>query len=237
MAKKKGKLTLISLFVLVACLGAYSSIRQSENTSDVSAETISTSSTQAFIEEIGATASVIAQERDLYASVMIAQAILESANGKSALSQAPYYNFFGIKGAYNGSSVTMTTWEDDGAGNTYYIDQAFRAYPTIADSLYDYANLLSSDIYAGARRSNTLSYQDATAALTGLYATDTSYNWKLNNIIETYGLTAYDTVNNQAQEALAAASSLASVWNPYRKSYTDTETLAIDKAWAQRMGY
>lgn len=105
----------------------------------------------------------------------------------------------------------MTTWEDDGAGNTYYIDQAFRAYPTIADSLYDYANLLSSDIYAGARRSNTLSYQDATAALTGLYATDTSYNWKLNNIIETYGLTAYDTVNNQAQEALAAASSLTSV--------------------------
>ena len=237
MAKKKGKLTLISLFVLVACLGAYSSIRQSKNTSDVSAETVSTSSTQAFIEEIGATASVIAQERDLYASVMIAQAILESANGKSALSQAPYYNFFGIKGAYNGSSVTMTTWEDDGAGNTYYIDQAFRAYPTIADSLYDYANLLSSDIYAGARRSNTLSYQDATAALTGLYATDTSYNWKLNNIIETYGLTAYDTVNNQAQEALAAASSLTSVWNPYRKSYTDTETLAVDKAWAQRMGY
>ncbi|HEL1074487.1 TPA: glycoside hydrolase family 73 protein [Streptococcus equi subsp. zooepidemicus] len=212
-------------------------MRQSENTSDVSAETVSTSSTQAFIEEIGATASVIAQERDLYASVMIAQAILESANGKSALSQAPYYNFFGIKGAYNGSSVTMTTWEDDGAGNTYYIDQAFRAYPTIADSLYDYANLLSSDIYAGARRSNTLSYQDATAALTGLYATDTSYNWKLNNIIETYGLTAYDTVNNQAQEALATASSLTSVWNPYRKSYTDIETLAVDKAWAQRMGY
>ncbi|HEK9098770.1 TPA: N-acetylmuramidase, partial [Streptococcus equi subsp. zooepidemicus] len=32
-------------------------------------------------------------------------------------------------------------------------------------------------------------------------------------------------------------SSLASVWNPYRKSYTDTETLAVDKAWAQRMGY
>ncbi|HEL0648514.1 glycoside hydrolase family 73 protein [Streptococcus equi subsp. zooepidemicus] len=237
MAKKKGKLTLISLFVLVACLGVCSSIRQSENTSDVSAETVSTSSTQAFIEEIGATASVVAQERDLYASVMIAQAILESANGKSALSQAPYYNFFGIKGAYNGSSVTMTTWEDDGAGNTYYIDQAFRAYPTVADSLYDYANLLSSDIYAGARKSNTLSYQDATAALTGLYATDTSYNWKLNNIIETYGLTAYDTVNNQAQEALAAASSLTSVWNPYRKSYTDTETLAVDKAWAQRMGY
>lgn len=63
---------------------------------------MSTSSTQAFIEEIGATASVVAQERDLYASVMIAQAILESANGKSALSQAPYYNFLALKGLIMG---------------------------------------------------------------------------------------------------------------------------------------
>lgn len=34
--------------------------------------------------------------------VMIAQAILESANGKSALSQAPYYNFLALKGLIMG---------------------------------------------------------------------------------------------------------------------------------------
>ena len=233
--KKKGKLVLISLFVLAACLGAYSAMRQSHKTSNVSAETIASSSTRHFIDEIGPTASTIGQERDLYASVMIAQAILESSNGKSSLSQAPYYNFFGIKGAYNGSSVTMSTWEDDGNGNAYTIDQAFRAYPSIADSLNDYADLLSSSTYIGARKSNTLSYQDATAALTGLYATDTSYNLKLNNIIATYGLTAYDVANSSAQETGLATSGY--VWNEYRRNYTDAETLAVDEAWAKRMTY
>lgn len=166
---------------------------------------------------------------------MIAQAILESSNGQSGLSQAPYYNFFGIKGAYNGGSVTMKTWEDDGKGNPYEIDQPFRAYPSIADSLNDYANLLSSPLYSGARRSNTLSYQDATAALTGLYATDTSYNAKLNSIIQTYGLTAYDVV---AQAPSSQATPTATVdtnnlvWNHFRGSYTDSETLRIDQAWA-----
>lgn len=235
MVKKKGKLLLISLFVLAACLGAYSAMRQPNRSSQVSAETVTGTSTQAFINNIGPTASAIAQERDLYASVMIAQAILESSNGQSGLSQAPYYNFFGIKGAYNGSSVTMSTWEDDGAGNTYTIDQPFRAYPSIADSLYDYANLLSSNMYAGARKSNTLSYQDATAALTGLYATDTSYNLKLNNIIETYGLTAYDVTNASDQGVSIAGAGY--VWNEYRHNYTDAETLAIDEAWAQRFNY
>ncbi|MGG6797275.1 UNVERIFIED_CONTAM: glycoside hydrolase family 73 protein [Streptococcus canis] len=235
MTKKKGKLLVLSLFVLAACLGAYSATRQPHHTSKVSAETVTGTSTQAFINDIGPTASAIAQERDLYASVMIAQAILESSNGQSSLSQAPYYNFFGIKGAYNGSSVTMSTWEDDGAGNTYTIDQAFRAYPSVADSLYDYANLLSSDIYAGARKSNTLSYQDATAALTGLYATDTSYNLKLNHIIATYGLTAYDVVNASGQDIGLTTSGY--VWNEYRRNYTDAQTLAVDEAWAQRFNH
>ncbi len=124
---------------------------------------------------------------------MIAQAILESNSGQSALSQAPYYNFFGIKGDYNGQSVTMKTWEDDGSGNTYTIDAQFRSYGSQAESLEDYAQFLQKDIYAGVRKSNTTSYQDATAALTGTYATDTSYGTKLNKLIEQYGLTVYDS--------------------------------------------
>ena len=37
------------------------------------------------------------------------------------------------------------------------------------------------------------SYKDATAALTGVYATDTTYGDKLNSIIEQYQLTIYLT--------------------------------------------
>src|SRR5699024_9532016 len=45
----------------------------------------------------------------------------------------------------------------------------------------------------GTWKSNTSSYTDATAALTGTYATDTRYGGKLNNLITTHGLTQYDT--------------------------------------------
>ena len=122
----------------------------------------------------------------------------------------------------------MKTWEDDGSGNTYQIDAAFRAYGSYAESLYDYAAVLSSSTYAGVWKSNTSSYQDATAALTGLYATDSNYAAKLNNIIATYNLTAYDT----ASAATSSATTSGTVWNSHRGTYTDAATLAEDEAWA-----
>lgn len=182
--------------------------------------------TETFIAEIGETARQIAQENDLYASVMIAQAILESSSGSSELSRAPHYNLFGIKGEYAGQSATMATLEDDGTGNTYSVNEAFRSYPSYTASMYDYANLLRQGIYAGAWKSNTVSYYDATAALTGLYATDTHYNTKLNSLIQQYELTKYDNTANI--EDLAGDS----VYNEYRGSYTTQEVLDTDMAWA-----
>lgn len=41
-------------------------------------------------------------ENDLYASVMLAQAALESGCGSSSLSLAPHCNLFGVKGTYKG---------------------------------------------------------------------------------------------------------------------------------------
>ncbi|WP_412079860.1 glucosaminidase domain-containing protein [Streptococcus gallolyticus] len=173
----------MSLLAVLACVALVIFTYQAQDadstaTADTtSSTTISDQITINFIESIGESARQIAAQNDLYASVMIAQAILESNSGQSALSQAPNYNFFGIKGDYNGQSVTMKTWEDDGSGNAYTIDAQF----------------LQKDIYAGVHKSNTTSYKDATAALTGTYATDTSYGTKLNRLIEQYGLTVYDS--------------------------------------------
>lgn len=72
--------------------------------------------------------------------------------------------------------------------------------------------------------------QDATAALTGVYATDTSYYAKLNNIIETYNLTQYDSPNVQGGIT-------GSVYNPYRQQFTSQEILNLDIAWANRLNY
>lgn len=144
-----------------------------------------------FINEIGPRAQRVAAENDLYASVMIAQAVLESGWGRSALSQAPNYNLFGIKGAYNGQTVGMNTTEGTGA-TAYGTSAEFRRYNSFDESLQDNADIVSGDTYVGAWKSNTSTYQDATNYLTGIYASDLEYASKLNNIIEKYDLTKYD---------------------------------------------
>ncbi len=65
----------------------------------------------------------VAKDSKSYASVMIAQAILESGSGNSKLSQKPNYNLFGIKGDYKGQSVSFITYEDNGFGNLYTVKQ------------------------------------------------------------------------------------------------------------------
>lgn len=155
-------------------------------------------SVDTFIRKIGDPARKIGQEHDLYASVMIAQAILESASGQSGLAQAPNYNLFGIKGTHNGKSVSMATEEDLGNGTMYATQSGFRVYENYEDCFDDYAKLLkegisgNSEFYSGVWKSNAETYQEATKFLTGRYATDTQYNQKLNGLIETYDLTEYD---------------------------------------------
>lgn len=155
-------------------------------------------SVETFIRKIGESARKIGKEKDLYASVMIAQAILESASGQSQLAQAPNYNLFGIKGSHNGKSVSMATQEDFGNGTLYATQSGFRVYENYEDCFTDYATLLKegltgdSNYYSGVWKSNTDTYQEATKFLTGRYATDTQYDQKLNGLIETYDLTYYD---------------------------------------------
>lgn len=153
---------------------------------------------ESFIAKIGEPARKIGQEKDLFASVMIAQAVLESGSGSSSLSKAPNYNLFGIKGTHKGKSVSMATQEDFGNGNLYTTQAGFRVYENYEDCFNDYATLLTegisgnSEFYSGALKSNAKTYQEATKFLTGRYATDTQYNQKLNGLIETYDLTQYD---------------------------------------------
>lgn len=172
---------------------------------NVQADTVqysSASSQQQFINQIAPHAQSVANANDLYASVMMAQAILESAWGQSTLAQAPNYNLFGIKGSYNGQTVYMDTLEFLN-GQWVTKNEPFRRYPSYAESFMDNARTLRTVsfqsgvyYYAGAWKSNTTSYRDATAWLTGRYATDPNYATSLNRIIETYGLTRYDTASN-----------------------------------------
>ncbi|MGG5329925.1 glucosaminidase domain-containing protein [Enterococcus sp. AZ163] len=154
--------------------------------------------TEEFILSIGKDAQKIAWNKGLYASVMIAQAILETGSGNSQLSRPPHHNLFGIKGSYQGKNVSFNTQEDKGNGQLYTIQSSFRQYPSYKESLEDYATLLkkgisgNTEFYRATWKENAENHQVATKALTGKYATDTSYNKKLNELIETYHLTSYD---------------------------------------------
>ncbi|WP_334328319.1 glucosaminidase domain-containing protein [Companilactobacillus sp. HBUAS59699] len=167
---------------------------------------------QNFINYIGNSARKLADNNDIYASVMIAQAMVESGWGTSGLASAPNYNLFGVKGSYNGESVNMGTQEDDGTGSLYSISSNFRKYPSYKESLEDYVSLIrggvsgNPEIYAGAWKSNTESYKDATAYLTGRYATDTTYADKLNAIIQKYDLTRFDTDTDSQDQTYVFAS-------------------------------
>lgn len=198
-AKRILKSSALILGSIVAVAGVESVTANTVSASTFSSLTAGISSSQSFINSIAEYARKLASDNDLYASVMIAQAGLESGWGNSTLSQAPYNNLFGIKGQYKGNTANFNTLEDNGSGNYYQINDGFRVYPSVKESLQDYAYLLRNGLtynkqfYSGAWKSNTNSYKDATAFLTGRYATDTRYGSKLNSIIQTYNLTKYDT--------------------------------------------
>lgn len=187
----------------------------------------SADTTSDFVASIGEQAREVAADNDLFASVMIAQAVLESGSGTSTLSQPPHNNLFGIKGSYAGRSVIMGTAEDDGSGAHYNIDAEFRSYPSTYESMLDYADLLTRAMggyYAPARRSCCASYVDACNYLQGRYATDTSYSMKLQTIIATYGLTKYD--------APSAAVTVTRVATPSPLSASSQRTLQVE--WSEQ---
>lgn len=233
MRKKKLKKRIFTVLVLVTAALLVSAVLSKQvHPASANDETYQRplTQTEVFISQIGETARQLGQENDLYASVMIAQAILESNSGRSALSAAPHHNLFGIKGQYAGQSAKMATLEDDGQGNTYNVNAEFRSYPSYVESLQDYVAILKHSRYTYAWKSNTTSYMNATAALTGIYATDTSYNVKLNNLIQQYNLTQYDVPGTQTTSATASNKA----YNPYRQQYTTQEVLNLDVAWTNR---
>lgn len=160
-----------------------------------------------FIEKIGALAREDMRKSKILASLTIAQAILESNWGRSALAQAPNYNLFGIKGDYNGAYCTFNTQEYlNGAWCT--VSANFRKYPSWAESLADHSALFNRwDRYANLR--GNYNYRDVCNKVReDGYATDPSYSSKLINIIEQYNLTRFDTESS----------------NTPVKEYIDTET-------------
>lgn len=146
-----------------------------------------------FLTEISEDARKIGQEKGVYASVMMAQAYIESGNGTSGLANA-YNNLMGIKGAYkDGGTINLPTQEEDEDGELYTIDAYFRVYPNWYSSLDDYADLLRTNpAYVGVLKNVAPDAITAAWELNGVYATDSDYAEKIIDVIQRYNLTRFD---------------------------------------------
>lgn len=150
-------------------------------------------SAESFIAQIAQSAVQVARQRGLYASMMIAQAGLESGWGGSLLSTQAN-NLFGVKWSGSGQYVEMPTNEYYG-GKTHRVMAKFQRYSSYAESLNRYADLIQ-----GHFPNSTLSaasVEQATVNLAhgvyGTYATDPGYAASLQRVINVYGLKQYDS--------------------------------------------
>ena len=147
-----------------------------------------------FIEEVKRN---IPSNTKILPSVIVAQAILESARGTSELARKAN-NLFGIKGNYNGQSYTVKTKEYlNGKWTT--VNAAFKKYPSYRESIIDHGNFFTSTPWRTQNYQRVLNAKDYKTQAKALqacgYATDPQYANKLINLIETNNLSSLDGNN------------------------------------------
>ncbi|RDX01510.1 N-acetylmuramoyl-L-alanine amidase [Listeria kieliensis] len=178
---------------------------------------------QQFIQDIAPKAQELQKKYQVLSSVSLAQAIVESNWGNSGLSTEAN-NLFGIKGSYNGSSVTMSTKEYSG-DEVKQIDAAFRAYPDREASLEDHTLLFVNGTSGNPSLYQAVlgetDYKKAALAIEEAgYATDPNYAEVLIQTVEMFGLTAYDDIYDhmKKEESMLAYGAVEepkdyAVWN------------------------
>lgn len=139
-----------------------------------------------YVISYGYYAVEIMKEFKIPASVILAQAMLETSFGKSKLSQKSN-NHFGIKcdNTWHGSSVQHSDDEQQ---------ECFRAYPTVKASFQDYGKFISSrPWYFHLFKLETNNYRKWAVGLHEAgYATDPQYSNKIIDLIERYQLYQLD---------------------------------------------
>jgi flagellum-specific peptidoglycan hydrolase FlgJ len=154
-----------------------------------------------FISRIAPLAMDEMRRSGILASLIIAQAALESAWGTSGLTKQAN-NLFGMKGIGPAGSITLPTKEWDSERGWYTINASFRKYGTWRQSIEDHTNLfLRLPRYA-----NLIGETDYKAAAKKVhadgYATDPDYPAKLVGIIEEYLLHQYDQMVMKEREKM-----------------------------------
>lgn len=132
---------------------------------------------QDFIQAMMPHAERVSERTGVDARIIVAQAALESNWGKSA----PGNNYFGIKshGAEGGNTLSTTEVIN---GKTVRINDSFRAYGSMAESVEGYGDfIMRNRRYAAMRNAPDIDSQIAALGASG-YATDPNYARKIGSI-------------------------------------------------------
>ncbi|KRM68916.1 exoglucosaminidase [Apilactobacillus ozensis DSM 23829 = JCM 17196] len=144
---------------------------------------------QKFIKQIAdASIATYREKYHVLPSIVIAQAIVESNWGDSKLYQVAN-NPFGIKGSYNGQSISYDTNEYQN-GKKITIQAAFRKYPDLKAAIADHDKTIAEHFI---KEKNVTSYLKAARLLQeNVYATDPNYAKTLVSVIRQFDLAKYD---------------------------------------------
>ncbi|WP_261810284.1 glycoside hydrolase family 73 protein [Levilactobacillus humaensis] len=162
---------------------------QATTQTETGASSNESASQQKFIKKMAKPAvRVYRQNGQVLPSIVIAQAILESSWGTSALFLQAN-NPFGVKGSYEGRTKSFPTTEYVN-NKKISINANFRDYPSLTAAILDHDALLKRDYF----KQTVTDYPTAAKLLQrNGYATDPKYAKKLTNLIATYNLNEYDT--------------------------------------------
>ncbi|MGH9788396.1 MAG: glycoside hydrolase family 73 protein [Candidatus Acidiferrales bacterium] len=146
-----------------------------------------------FLAELAPTVQRFSFRDGLPASVLLAQAILESDWGRSTLARE-HNNFFGIKARRrpNGAATPDYATTEYAGGLPRREKARFAHFDTLDACLADYARLLSLPRYARARAVAANPFAFAVELQRCGYATDPRYARKLALLMRRYKLTHYD---------------------------------------------
>jgi flagellum-specific peptidoglycan hydrolase FlgJ len=144
---------------------------------------------QAFLDMAGPSAREVAKKWKVPASVLLAQAALESGWGQHVKGNA-YFGIKGKKGTTGGVTFGTTEFVD---GKQVSINDTFRGYNNFAEAAEDYGKFLSENAryqVALLHTNDPMRFVDEIARAG--YATDPLYAQKLKGTIRSQRLTEYD---------------------------------------------
>ena len=133
-----------------------------------------------FASVFGPAATEVSRQSGVPASIILAQAALETGWGEASIGDAR--NLFGIKGTGPAGTISVPTQEYID-GRMVTVNDNFRRYNSWMESMLDHSRLLQGSRYADAMRNRNDPDQFARELQRAGYATDPDYASKLISIM------------------------------------------------------